>query len=193
MQKYGLKVTSPFEIPVLEVLEFQSQLELKKVGNFVLNINKDINIEQKLIEGVNHLTLNISGNDLNINLNIKSTLNNDQISDVRHVFNINGSNIKLNINGNIALLNSSRVIYRSLINSSDTSTGEGNQKIKFLMLSNVCEVDAEPSIDSTGEEFKTSHGISIGGMNQKVLSYLNIHGLNQGEGENLILESDIFN
>jgi hypothetical protein len=186
---YGLKVNSPFDLTSFENVELEGRglIELGKPGIYTIKCLDDIEIVHNLSSGLYHITC-VSGKD-NTKIKISSKgINSNSSSDIyHHVINSNkNTEVEINCRG---LCDGGKIIYRSNIESTKDSSGFGKQSGKFLILSPSSEIDAIPELDNMGKEMSVSHSISIGKLNQNHLKYLNMHGFNDVEARQQLIEA----
>jgi Fe-S cluster assembly scaffold protein SufB len=113
----------------------------------------------------------------------------DVTCDVYHKIISQNKNVEMNINAKAVTDGDSKIIYRSSIGGLQNSTGAGSQNAKFIMLGDGVEIDAEPSLDLETNNIPTSHNVSIGGFENKNIFYMNLHGLDEKESKDMLVEA----
>jgi Fe-S cluster assembly scaffold protein SufB len=88
----------------------------------------------------------------------------------------------------------SKTIYRSNISmkASDIKNIEGEQKARFLMVSENAEIDAIPSLDIAQKDVVCSHSVSISHLKDNDLYYPRLRGINIEEASNMMVEGMLF-
>ena len=134
-----------------------------------------------------HVTCESAKDDIEIHIKSNGQVNDGEVADVYHSIIAKHKNVKTNIESRGVANGTGRIIYRSSLGSLESSSGEGKQSGKFLILDNNAEVDAEPSLDIASDTFPTTHAVSVSGIDNEKLFYMKSAGLSQKEAEDEIV------
>ncbi|MDQ5957528.1 MAG: Fe-S cluster assembly protein SufD [Patescibacteria group bacterium] len=189
MYPYGLKVSTPYKVEeVKRIYNAFGDLILSEPGNYEVYCTGDTYIHHNIIEGLTHITCITSEDDIEISIRCSGETYDDAVADIYHKIVAKNKNIKSKIECKGVSNDQSRIIYRSSLLAEEGSTGSGNQKAKFLLLSDTAEIDAEPSLDIASQNFPTSHSVGISNIDQMKMWYMFIRGYGKEEASNKIVE-----
>ncbi len=107
--------------------------------------------------------------------------NSSQEFDIKHSVKHVGENTKSTLLTNGVLDNTSKVIYKSLIDvEKSAKKTRALQKERNLLLSKNAKITATPELSIRQNDITCSHGTSTSDIDKEVLFYLNSHGLDKG-------------
>ena len=187
MQKYGLKVASPYEKKEKTVITGHGDIVLTEPGVYRIKCIGDTSVHQNVTNNMMHVTCESAKDDIEIHIKSNGQVNDGEVADVYHSIIAKHKNVKTNIESRGVANGTGRIIYRSSLGSLESSSGEGKQSGKFLILDNNAEVDAEPSLDIASDTFPTTHAVSVSGIDNEKLFYMKSVGLSQKEAEDEIV------
>jgi hypothetical protein len=190
MTNYGLKVNSKYDLSEYEerVMTTAGDVVLFEAGVYKIYCDGDTFVKHNIINNLMHITCISVRDDIKINIEAAGIIN-DGISDVHHKIICRNKNVYMTIKVKSALDNDVKIIYRSSIGGVENSTGVGKQDAKFIMLSNECEIDAEPSLDLASNLIPTTHNVAMSGVSKESIFYMSLHGLNNKESEIELVQS----
>lgn len=187
MQKYGLKVASPYEKKEETVITGHGDIVLTETGVYRIKCIGDTYVHHNVTNNMMHVTCESAKDDIEIHIKSNGQVNDGEVADVYHSIIAKHKNVKTNIESRGVANGTGRIIYRSSLGSLESSSGEGKQSGKFLILDNNAEVDAEPSLDIASDTFPTTHAVSVSGIDNEKLFYMKSAGLSQKEAEDEIV------
>ena len=200
MTTYGLKVNSKYDLNKYEerVMTTAGDVVLFESGVYKIYCDGDTFVSHNITDSLMHITCISIRDDIKINIKASGKVDGIHgseaaVSDTYHKIRIQNKNVIANIKVKGVANNNTKIIYRSSICGVENSTGMGNQDAKFIMLSNECEIDAEPSLDLASNTVPTTHNISVGGLSRDNIFYMNLHGLDNTETQLELVESFLNN
>jgi Fe-S cluster assembly scaffold protein SufB len=191
MQKYGLKISSEFDLTNKKQIVADGDIAIQENGVFEVVCNSDTKISHTVESGLSHIYAVSNANGISIT--IDSNLKADKNFDVYHEILAKNEGVKSLINMNAVLFDNSKLIYRSNLAAEDSSSGTGNQKAKVLYIGESAEADVIPGLDIRSDKFKTSHAVSVSCFDKKEKFYLSLHGFDDTGAENFIIDSFLKN
>ena len=205
MQSYGLKVNTKYNLSdyASKIMTTAGDVILFESGVYKIYCDGDIFIKHNIVKGLMHITCISVRDDIKINIEAKGEIN-EELSDIYHQVIIQNKNVEVNINAKGIVDNLAKIIYRSNIKNYDgkdklnlnsskkeieIGSGSGKQKAEFLKMSDMSEIDAEPSLDIIGDSFKSSHSFSTMCISEEKKNYLSLHGYEYTDIEKEIKDS----
>jgi Fe-S cluster assembly scaffold protein SufB len=136
----------------------------------------------------------LKGENAKVAMHSTSVSNGTGIVDLYNATVHGASNTKSFLNAAGVAGGSSKTIYRSNISmkASDIKNIEGEQKARFLMVSENAEIDAIPSLDIAQKDVVCSHSVSISHLKDNDLYYPRLRGINIEEASNMMVEGMLF-
>ena len=196
---YGLKVNTKYNLNDYEerIMTAAGDIVLFEAGIYKIYCDGDIFIKHNLVNNLIHVNCISVRDDIQINIECVGEVgvhgSEAAVSDVYHEVIVQNKNVLVNIKTKGVAESDGKIIYRSKItnysNNKEYGAGNGNQKAEFLKMSDQSEVDAEPSLDILGDNFKCSHSFSVTHINEQKKSYLALHGYEDKDIEKEIKES----
>jgi Fe-S cluster assembly scaffold protein SufB len=191
MQKYGLKISSEFDLVDKKQIVANGDTVIQGNGVFEVICNSDTKISHIAESGLSHVYA-ISAVD-DISITIDSNFKADKNFDIYHEIIAKNKGVKSLINMNAVLFDNSKLIYRSNLIAENGSTGVGSQKAKVLYVGEGAEADLIPNLDIKSDKFKTSHAVSVSSFNKTDKFYLYLHGFEENGAEEFIIDSFLKN
>jgi hypothetical protein len=197
MTNYGLKVNSKYDLNKYEkkIITTAGDVVLFEGGIYKIYCDGDTFIKHNIVNSLIHITCVSVRDCIKINIECMGEVkSSDKIHecDIYHNVLVKNRNVEVNIKAKGVIYDDTKIIYRSkIINYEDgfIGTGTGKQKAEFLQIGNKSEIDAEPSLDIKGEDFKSSHSFSVTHISEEKKNYLAIHGYEHEDLEKEITES----
>lgn len=190
MTNYGLKVNSKYDVSEYEerVMTTAGDVVLFESGVYKIYCDGDTFVKHNITSNLMHIICISVRDEIKINIEAVGIIS-DGVSDVQHKIISKNKNVEMNIKVKSIADNDAKIIYRSSIGGVENSTGMGNQNAKFIMLSNECEIDAEPSLNLASNLIPTTHNVAISGVSKENIFYMSLHGLNNKESETELVHS----
>lgn len=183
MQKYGLKVESPYATQEEKIIRGNGDIVITEPGRYRIFCNDDTYVHHNIVNSLIYIVCESEASDIEIKIKATGKMGSGEVADVYHQIISNNKNVSSHIESRGVAENGGRIIYRSSLAAKQNSTGEGKQSAKFIILDNTSEVDAEPSLDIESDTFPTTHAVSIGGVNEEKVFYAKLHGFSEEEAK----------
>lgn len=168
MQKYGLKITSPYESITPEIIEVSSNMTIEETYTSNVQAHKKYIVTAPV-------TLTIINK-----IRASSEMCIDLLDSVE--IQSDDANVTLICKG--AAHNKAKIIYRSDLTASKGTVGStAHQKANFLMLGDEAKVDAIPSLNISTSAIACSHSLSVSEISPAHIWYTMLHGLDSREAE----------
>lgn len=187
MQKYGLKVSSPYDKLEEKLIHAAGDIVLAEPGSYRIVCEGDTYVHHNIVNNQISIVCESAEDDIKIEIKASGKLGTDEVADVYHKIVAKHKNVKTNINARGVVSENGRIIYRSSLAADEDATGTGNQSGKFIILDNTAEVDAEPSLDIYSDLFPTAHAIGVSGINAEKMFYMRAQGMSEDEAKSEIV------
>ena len=196
-RKMTLEKNSKLNYCKLQIIEEDSTLNC----TYSSDLNKDCELSMHIIEKGSKESINTINNDLkkkNIKLNINiltKLLHKSKVQN--HIKTVhNAQNTYSCISNKHILDNESSSLFAplSIVNRKALYAG-AYQYSKAILLSDNCNVKANPHLEILIDELKAGHGSSIGSIDENALYYLQSRGIKKEAAKHMILqafENDIY-
>ncbi len=205
MTSYGLKINTEYNLSDYKerIMTTAGDVVLFESGVYKIYCDGDTFIKHNITDVLMHITCISVRDDIKINIEARGEVGGASsagakesiVSDIYHQVISHNKNVEVNINTKGIVSGDAKIIYRSNIknyfgeNLKEIGSGTGNQKAEFLKMSDMSEVDAEPSIDILGDNFKSSHSFSVTHISVEKKNYLALHGYNDVDIEKEVKDS----
>lgn len=110
--------------------------------------------------------------------------------DVYHQVVLDGNGAEVTIDTRGVTSGGNKIIYRSSIETRDETLKnlKGHESMDFVMLDNISEIDAIPSISINRNNVELGHKLKISKINNIQKHYMSMHGLNNVEIDDMYVE-----
>lgn len=136
----------------------------------------------------------LKGENATVRMHSTSVSNGTGIVDMYNVTSHNASNTRSFLNAAGVAAGQSKTIYRSNISMKESNIKniEGEQKARFLLLSENAEIDAIPALDIAQKDVVCSHSVSVSHLKDNDLYYPRLRGINTEEASRMMVEGMLF-
>lgn len=178
MKNYSLKVISPYE-----------HIETNSI-----NVDQDMTIYQYIDNGYKHekyIVRNGAKLIIETRLNATDQQLDHRCLDIYHNVILQSPGAQVIINTKGCAANGNKIIYRSNIETIDETMPHlnGEENINLLLLDDMSEIDAIPSISINKNSVNLAHRLRIARIDQQSSYYLAVHGLDNEEIDNIYASS----
>lgn len=187
MQKYGLKVSSPYDKLEEKLIHAAGDIILAEPGNYHIVCEGDTYVHHNIVNNQISIVCESAEDDIKIEIKASGKLGTDEVADVYHKIIAKHKNVQTNISARGVVNENGRIIYRSSLAADENATGQGKQSGKFIILDNTAEIDAEPSLDIYSDLFPTAHAIGVSGIDPQKLFYMRSQGMSEVEAKDEIV------
>ncbi len=176
MKTYSLKVNTPHDDITLKTI----MIDNGKVNNLYQSIDESVVHEQYIVKNASTLILHTR---------VDARVGKDKVIDIYHEVVLKGDSCAAYVDTRGVVDNNNRIIYRSIIKTDNNYKDlKGEEGMRFYMMSLESEIDAMPNLEIARNDIAAKHTLSITRVNAIHRYYMAMHGLDDSEIEELIVE-----